>query len=91
MSWGLYPLFFASYGLGVASIGVIKAVYPVVWGCVGASIHLVAALTLASGVVVAVVMRDRRAAVPAGSLVWAPASVAATWTARGACGSGVPR
>jgi MFS family permease len=32
MSWGLYPLFFASYGLGVASIGLIKAVYPMVWG-----------------------------------------------------------
>jgi MFS family permease len=32
MSWGLYPLFFASYGLGVSSIGVIKAVYPMVWG-----------------------------------------------------------
>src|SRR5207244_4656169 len=32
MSWGLYPLFFASYGLGVASIGIIKAVYPMVWG-----------------------------------------------------------
>jgi MFS family permease len=32
MSWGLYPLFFEGYGLGVASIGVIKAVYPVVWG-----------------------------------------------------------
>jgi MFS family permease len=32
MSWGLYPLFFAGYGLGVASIGLIKAVYPMVWG-----------------------------------------------------------
>jgi MFS family permease len=32
MSWGIYPLFFSSYGLGVAAIGVIKAVYPVVWG-----------------------------------------------------------
>ncbi|HSE92007.1 MAG TPA: MFS transporter [Methylomirabilota bacterium] len=32
MSWGLYPLFFAAHGLGVASIGVIKAVYPLVWG-----------------------------------------------------------
>src|SRR4029450_8625266 len=32
MSWVLYPLFFASYGLGVASIGLIKAVYPMVWG-----------------------------------------------------------
>jgi MFS family permease len=32
MSWGLYPLFFAAHGLGVESIGVIKAVYPGVWG-----------------------------------------------------------
>ena len=32
MSWGLYPLFFGNHGLGVASIGVIKAVYPGVWG-----------------------------------------------------------
>jgi MFS family permease len=32
MSWGLYPLFFASHGLDVASIGVVKAVYPAVWG-----------------------------------------------------------
>jgi MFS family permease len=32
MSWGIYPLFFASYGLGVASIGMIKAVYPAAWG-----------------------------------------------------------
>lgn len=32
MSWGIYPLFFSSFGLGVAAIGVIKAVYPAVWG-----------------------------------------------------------
>lgn len=32
MSWGIYPLFFASYGLGIAPIGVIKAVYPATWG-----------------------------------------------------------
>jgi MFS family permease len=32
MSWGLYPLFFAAHGLGVEGIGVIKAVYPAVWG-----------------------------------------------------------
>ena len=32
MSWGIYPLFFSSYGLGIAAIGVIKAVYPMVWG-----------------------------------------------------------
>jgi MFS family permease len=32
MSWGLYPLFFAEHGLDVARIGIIKAVYPAVWG-----------------------------------------------------------
>jgi MFS family permease len=32
MSWGIYPLFFSSYGLGVAAIGIIKAVYPAIWG-----------------------------------------------------------
>lgn len=32
MSWGIFPLFFASYGLGVAAIGTIKAVYPATWG-----------------------------------------------------------
>jgi MFS family permease len=32
MSWGLFPLFFAAHGLGVQRIGVVKAVYPLVWG-----------------------------------------------------------
>ena len=32
MSWGIYPLFFASFGLGVEAIGTIKSVYPVTWG-----------------------------------------------------------
>jgi MFS family permease len=32
MSWGIYPLFFAAYGLDVARIGLVKAVYPAVWG-----------------------------------------------------------
>ena len=32
MSWGVFPLFFASFGLGVERIGVLKAVYPAVWG-----------------------------------------------------------
>ena len=32
MSWGIYPLFFSSFGLGVAAIGAIKAVYPAAWG-----------------------------------------------------------
>ena len=32
MSWGLFPLFFTAGGLGVARIGILKAVYPAVWG-----------------------------------------------------------
>jgi MFS family permease len=32
MSWGIYPLFFAGFGLGVAAIGTIKALYPAAWG-----------------------------------------------------------
>jgi MFS family permease len=33
MSWGVFPLFFSNFGLGVGRIGVLKAVYPAVWGC----------------------------------------------------------
>lgn len=32
MSWGIFPLFFTSLGLGLERIGVLKAVYPAVWG-----------------------------------------------------------
>lgn len=32
MSWGIFPLFFATFGLGVERIGVLKAVYPATWG-----------------------------------------------------------
>ncbi|TGT71201.1 MFS transporter [bacterium M00.F.Ca.ET.159.01.1.1] len=32
MSWGLFPLFFVTNGLGVERIGILKAVYPAVWG-----------------------------------------------------------
>lgn len=32
MSWGIFPLFFAGFGLGVERIGILKAIYPVVWG-----------------------------------------------------------
>jgi MFS family permease len=32
MSWGIFPLFFASFGLGVERIGVLKAIYPATWG-----------------------------------------------------------
>jgi MFS family permease len=32
MSWGILPLFFTSYGLSIERIGILKAVYPAVWG-----------------------------------------------------------
>jgi predicted MFS family arabinose efflux permease len=32
MSWAILPLFFAARGLGIARIGTLKGVYPVVWG-----------------------------------------------------------
>jgi MFS family permease len=32
MSWGVFPLFFATFGLGVERIGMLKAAYPAVWG-----------------------------------------------------------
>jgi MFS family permease len=33
MSWGVFPLFFSAFGLGVERIGILKAVYPAAWGC----------------------------------------------------------
>jgi MFS family permease len=32
MSWGVFPLFFAAYGLSVERIGILKALYPATWG-----------------------------------------------------------
>lgn len=32
MSWGIFPIFFAAFGLGVERIGILKAVYPATWG-----------------------------------------------------------
>ncbi len=32
MSWGIFPLFFATFGLGIERIGILKAVYPITWG-----------------------------------------------------------
>lgn len=32
MSWGIFPLWFAAQGLAIERIGVLKAVYPMVWG-----------------------------------------------------------
>ena len=31
MSWSIFPLYFAAFGLGVERIGILKAVYPIVW------------------------------------------------------------
>lgn len=32
LAWGILPIFFAADGLSVASIGVLAAIYPAVWG-----------------------------------------------------------
>lgn len=34
MSWAIFPLFFAARGLGIEPIGILKAIYPAVWGIV---------------------------------------------------------
>ena len=34
LAWGLFPLFFAASGLGVANIGVLTFAYPFTWGIV---------------------------------------------------------
>ncbi len=32
MSWGIFPLFYAAFGLGMERIGILSAVYPAAWG-----------------------------------------------------------
>ena len=32
MSWGVFPIFFSAFGLGLERIGVLKAIYPAIWG-----------------------------------------------------------
>ena len=32
MSWGIFPLFYSAFGLGLDRIGLLKAIYPVTWG-----------------------------------------------------------
>ena len=32
MAWGLFPIFFSRAGLPVATVGVLAAIYPLVWG-----------------------------------------------------------
>ena len=32
MSWGVFPLLFIAHGVALADVGLIKAVYPIIWG-----------------------------------------------------------
>jgi len=32
LTWGVFPLLFTDFGLGLAAIGVIKGLYPLLWG-----------------------------------------------------------
>jgi MFS family permease len=32
MSWGVFPLLFVAHGVALERVGLIKAIYPVVWG-----------------------------------------------------------
>jgi len=32
MSWGVFPLLFVAHGMSLEGVGLIKAVYPVIWG-----------------------------------------------------------
>ena len=32
MSWGVFPLLFVANGVSLEGVGLIKAVYPVIWG-----------------------------------------------------------
>jgi MFS family permease len=79
LAWGLYPILFATAGLGVARIGVLVALYPAVWG-VGQMLTgalsdrwgrkwlIVAGMLLQAGGIALVAAGD-------GFLVWAIAAV----------------
>jgi MFS family permease len=32
LTWGVFPLLFINHGLGIAAVGLIKGLYPLVWG-----------------------------------------------------------
>ncbi len=32
VTWGVFPLLFTNHGLGVAAVGIIKGIYPLLWG-----------------------------------------------------------
>jgi MFS family permease len=70
MSWGVFPLFFSTFGLDVSRIGILKAAYPAVWGVLqvvtgilsdrwGRKGLIVAGMWVqAAGIFVTVLMRD---------------------------------
>jgi MFS family permease len=66
MSWGVFPLFFSAFGLGVERIGILKAVYPAAWGIIADmlgiswAIGMVGVLTFLSGAVVAAALQEKQ-------------------------------
>jgi MFS family permease len=32
LTWGVFPLLFTNHGLGLAAVGIIKGLYPILWG-----------------------------------------------------------
>lgn len=32
VTWGVFPLLFTNHGLGIAAVGIIKGIYPLLWG-----------------------------------------------------------
>ncbi|MFF4828081.1 MFS transporter [Streptomyces sp. NPDC001312] len=32
LTWGVFPLLFTDHGLGLATVGLIKGIYPILWG-----------------------------------------------------------
>jgi MFS family permease len=32
LTWGVFPLLFTAHGLGIAAVGLIKGLYPILWG-----------------------------------------------------------
>jgi MFS family permease len=77
LTWAVFPLLFASRGLGLAAIGLIKGVYPLLWG---------------AGQLVTGRLSDtmgRKPLIVAGMLVQAAAFPAALWLPDGPLAAGI--
>ncbi|MFR9795069.1 MFS transporter [Streptomyces sp. MS06] len=71
LTWGVFPLLFTEHGLGLAAVGLIKGLYPVLWGIgqiptghladrVGRKPLIVAGMLVqAAGLVLALALLDR--------------------------------